>query len=222
MSRSVVRQLILKDLYLTRWMVVSAIAAGVGALAVMPMSVVSGYVATVSLICTLVILNIFLVMSGVSQERKDKVQLFFVSLPVSTAQYTMAKMIANAIAFVVPWAVVTVATLAVIDVTAIPNGIMPFWTVVLVYLLTYYFVLLSVALVTDSSGWHGTSIAAGNISVNFLIPFLLSLRSVAEHRTGPTAVWTPDILAIIAIEIGVAIAAVSAAVYVRSRTSDFV
>ena len=82
MSRSVVRQLIVKDLYLTRWMVVGSLAAGGAAIAVMPLSVVSGYVSSVSLICTLVILNIFLVMSGIVQERKDKVQLFFLSLPV--------------------------------------------------------------------------------------------------------------------------------------------
>ena len=37
---------------------------------------VSAYVGGVSLICVMVILNIFLVMSGVVQERKDKVLLF--------------------------------------------------------------------------------------------------------------------------------------------------
>ena len=97
MSRSVVRQLIVKDLYLTRWMVVGSLAAGAAAIALMPLGVVSGYVSSVSLICTLIILNIFLVMSGIVQERKDKVQLFFLSLPVSTAQYTIAKIVANAI-----------------------------------------------------------------------------------------------------------------------------
>ena len=35
-------------------------------------------------ICALIILNIFLVMCGVVQERKDKVLLFMLSLPVST------------------------------------------------------------------------------------------------------------------------------------------
>ena len=211
MSRSVVRQLILKDLYLDALDGRRAIAAGgAGALAVMPLERGVGLcLERSSLICTLVILNIFLVMSGIVQERKDKVQLFFLSLPVSTAQYTMAKMIANAIAFVVPWAVLT-------DCHAgrdrrrlpIPNGIMPFWIVVLVYLLAYYCVLLSVAVVSDSTGWHATTITVGNISVNFLIPFLLVARaSVAEHRTGPVAVWTPDIMAIIAIELGVGVAA---------------
>jgi hypothetical protein len=218
----VVRQLIVKDLYLARWLMVGAVLGGLGALAIMPLSVIASYVSSVSLICTLIILNIFLVMFGISQEKKDKVQLFFLSLPVSTTEYTMAKMLGNAIAFVVPWTVLTIATLVVIDVTALPNGLIPYWSTLLVYMLSYYFVLLSVAMVTDSTGWHATTITIGNISINFLIPLLLSLPSVAEHRTGSTAVWTPDITAIIAIEIGIAVAAVSSALYVRSRTADFV
>ena len=50
----------------------------------MPLGTVTAYVGCVSLICVLVILNIFLVMTAVVQERKDKVQLFILSLPVST------------------------------------------------------------------------------------------------------------------------------------------
>jgi hypothetical protein len=222
MSHSAVRHLILKDLYLTRWMTIGAILAGAAALVLMPRSAVSGYVASVSLICTLVILNIFLVMVGIAQERKDKVQLFFLSLPVSTSEYTVAKLVANAIAFVVPWSVLTLATVVVIDLTAIPNGAIPFWVAVLVYLLAYYFVLASVALVTESNGWHAATITVGNISVNFLIPFLLWLPSVASHREGPVAVWTADVVAIIAIELVIGVVALGLGVYVRSRTSDFV
>jgi ABC-type multidrug transport system permease subunit len=222
MSRSVVRQLILKDLYVTRWMVIAAIVAGLGAVALMPISEVSGYVASVSLICTIAVLNIFLVMGGIAQERKDKVQLFFLSLPVSTTEYTIAKAVANSIAFVVPWTILLVVTLVVIDVTRVPNGVMPFWIAVLVYLLAYYFVLLAVALVTDGTGWHAASITLGNVSINFLIPILLSLPSVANNRTAAAAVWTSDIVTIIAVELAVGLAAVCLAVYARSRAADFV
>lgn len=222
MTRSVVRQLILKDLYFTRWMTISAVVAGLGAVALMPISEVSGYVATVSLICTLIVLNIFLVMSAIAQERKDKVQLFFLSLPVSTTEYTIAKAVANSIAFVVPWAILLAVTLVVIDVSRVPNGVMPFWVAVLVYLLAYYFVLLSVALASNSTGWHAATIIVGNISVNFLIPFLLTRPSVEANRAGPVAVWTSDIVGIIALEVIVGLAALCVGVYRRSRATDFV
>jgi hypothetical protein len=58
--------------------------------------------------------------------------------------------------------------------------------------------------------------------VNFLIPFLLWLPSVASHREGPVAVWTADVVAIIAIELVIGVVALGLGVYVRSRTSDFV
>lgn len=221
MNTAILRQLVLKDLYLVRWMILGSIAAGLIALAMMPLGRVSAYVGGVSLICVLIILNIFLVM-GVVQERKDKVLLFVLSLPISTTEYTLAKVLGNVIAFTLPWLVLTIANVALIDLSRIPNGILPFWLTVLGYLLAYYFVLLAVALATDSTGWHTTAIIVGNVSVNFLIPFLLRRPSVAAHAEGSAAVWTGDIIAMIAGELLIGVAALALAVYVHSRRRDFV
>ena len=51
---------------------------------------------------------------------------------------------ANAIAFGVPWLFLTAAAVVVIDATPIPNGMLPFWLALLVYLLLYYCALLGV------------------------------------------------------------------------------
>ena len=222
MTSSIVARLILKDLYLTRWMMAGSIVAGAVSIAMMPMSGLSGYVGGVSLICALIVLNIFLVMNGVVQERKDKVQMFLLSLPVSTAQYTAAKVGASAIAFVVPWLVLTAGAVLVIDATAMPNGILPFCLAVLGYLLAYYCVLLAVATLTDSTVWHATTITVGNISINFFIVVLMSMSSVSANRNHPTAVWTGDLLSIIAVEIAAGAAAIGIALYLRSRRPDFV
>jgi len=222
MTRSVIRHLVRKDLYLVRWQVIASVVAGLASIAIMPLSPVLAYVGGVSFICVIVILNIVLVMSGVVQEKKDKVLLFILSLPVSTAQYTGAKVIANAIAFVGSWLLLTIAAAVVIHVSALPNGILPFLIALLVYLLAYYCVLLGVGLASDSTGWHATVITIGNISINFLIPLLLSLPSVVQHRAGAAAVWTGDIVTIIAIEISVGLGALAFAVYVRSHAGDFV
>jgi len=222
MSAPIVRQLILKDLYLFRWLIAGSLAAGGAAIAVMPLGQASTYVGAISLICTLVVLNIFLVMSGVVQEKKDKVLLFILSLPVSTTEYLVAKVAANAIAFLVPWLVLTVGTIAMIDVSAIPNGIVPYWLAVLSYILFYYCMLLAVGLMWDSTGAHVATIIVGNVSINFLIPFLLSLPSVSNHAKDPTAVWTGDIVAIVAAEIVAGALALGLAVHLRSRHGDFV
>jgi ABC-type transport system involved in multi-copper enzyme maturation permease subunit len=186
----------------------------------MPFGPVLAYVGGVSLICTLVILNITVVMSAVVQERKDKVLLFVLSLPVSAARHTLAKVLATAIAFVVPWLLLTVGAVIVIDASALPNGTLPFLLTVLVYLLAYHCVLLGVALVSDSMGWPATVITVGNISVNFLIPYLLGQPSIYAHRDGPTAIWTADIVAFIGVELAAGLVALGAAVTWHMRRQD--
>ena len=222
MNATLVRRLILMDLYLMRWPVAGSLLAGSVAIAVMPLGAVSSYVGSVCLICVLVILNIVLVMTFIVQEKKDKVQIFMLSLPVSTTQYTAAKLLANATAFAGCWVALTIAVVAVIVASALPNGTLPFLLAVLAYLLMYYCVLLAVGLASDSAGWHATVITIGNVSVNFLIPWLWSRPSIYQNRHSPFAVWTGDIVAVLAVEIAVATAALGFGLYVRSRRTDFV
>ncbi len=222
MTGSIVWRLVAKDLFFLRWFMLGAIVAGGGSLAVMPQGRVQGYVATVSLICTLIVLLIMLVMGPVVQERKDKVTLFLLSLPVSTTEYVVSKVISNAIGFGVPWLVLTIATFLVIDLTLIPNGVLPFWGAVLGYILCYYCVLLAVGLLTDSGGWHATAITIGNISVNFFIPFLLARRSISQNMEGQTAIWSADVLWIIGLELTIGFVALGLALFARTRRPDFV
>jgi ABC-type transport system involved in multi-copper enzyme maturation permease subunit len=222
MNGSMVPRLVLKDLYLTRWMVAASMAGGAVAIAMLPFGSVAAYVGGVSLICTLVILNITVVMSAVVQERKDKVLLFVLSLPVSAAQQIQAKALATSIAFVVPWLLLTAATAVVIDGSRVPNGILPFLVTVLVYLLAYHWVLLAVALVTETNGWPATVITVGNISVNLLIPYLLGWPSVYLHIKGSAAIWTSDLLALIVVELLVGIAALGLAIVWQRRRPDVI
>jgi ABC-2 type transport system permease protein len=222
MSGSAVNRLILKDLHLWRWLVAGALAAGSASIAIMPLTPVASYVGGVAFVCVLVILNIVLVMNGVVQERKDKVQLFILSLPVSTTQYTIAKVIANALAFTVPWTVLTTAAIAMIVVSAMPDGLLPFWTVLLGYLLAYYFVLLAVGLATDSTGWHASTITIGNVSINLLIPLLLNLPSIGTQTSSPRAVWTADVVAMVVGEVLVGAGALALAIRLRAGRTDHV
>ena len=80
----------------------------------------------------IVILNIVLVMTFIVQEKKDKVQIFMLSLPVSITQYgggcwqTRSPLQGS-------WIALTVGVVAVIDVSALPNGMLPFLVTVLAY-----------------------------------------------------------------------------------------
>ncbi len=221
MNSSIVRHLILKDLHLTRWISISGLAGGLVAVGLMSLSPYPIGGGGVLLICALIVLNIFLVLHTVVQERKDQVSVFVLSLPVSPAQFVAAKVMANLTAFGVPWLILTLATLVTVDVSRIPNGFLPLWMAVLGYLFFYYCVLLAVGLNTSSSGWHATAVIAGNVSVNFVIMLLFSLPSVRAHGAGDAAVWTTDVATIVAAEIAGGIAALALALFAYSRRTEF-
>jgi hypothetical protein len=220
--QSIVGQLALKDLYLMRWIIVAAVAAGLISLAVTPLDPVAFYVGSITFLCVLIVLNIFLVLAGVTQEKKDKVRLFVLSLPISTAQYTLTKMAANFIAFFVPWLVLTAASLLMIGMTAIPDGLIPVVLGVSVYLLAYYCVLLGVAIATESQLWPGAVILVGNVSLNFVIALLFRMPSTGGNVRTDIIVWGGDILATLAIEAIVGALALTLAIAHQSRKKDFV
>jgi len=214
--------LVRKDLFLMRWAIAGTLAGGLVSLALMPLGGILTYVGGVSLICALVVLNIFVVLYGVAQERREKMLLFVLSLPVSPLQVTLSKAAAMAIAFGVPWLVLTGATAALIAASALPDGILPFWIAVLAYLLLYFCALLAVGLLRVSNGWQAAAITVGNLSVNFVIPLLLALPAVKANHAGPSAVWTADLVAIIGLEVLLGAVVLGLAVWRRARQPDFV
>jgi ABC-2 type transport system permease protein len=222
MTGAIVRHLIVKDLYLLRWMSLGTIVGGLVAAWLMSLSPLPINGGGVLMVCAPIVLNIFLVMSGIVSERKERVSLFILTFPVSRLQYVAAKVAANAIAFVVPWSILTLAVAATVVLSPIPNGFLPLWVALLGYLLFYYCALLGVGLNTDSTGWHATAIVAGNLSVNFFIMLLFSLPSVQRFGGGHTAVWAVDVIAVIVGEIALGVAALAVAVYVHSRRPDFI
>jgi ABC-2 type transport system permease protein len=222
MSRPIAAHLILKDLYLGRWLIGGTLLAGLVSLAMLPLSSVGYYVGSISLLCVLIVLNLFIVFQLVIAERKEKTRLFILSLPVSTTQYAAAKVTASGLAFLVPWLVLTLGCTLVIDRSPLPNGMIPLTWAVLTYVLAYFCVFLAVALQTESSGWTTTVIIVGNISVNFLIPWLMSRPSVIATRDGPVAVWTPDVVGVIGAELFLGLLALGISLVLSRRNRNFV
>src|SRR5690606_4590883 len=117
MSASIVGRLIAKDLYLLRPMMIGALVIGGIGVAVLPFGETEFLVGWVILFITVLLLGIFSTTLGVITERKEKAHLFVLTLPTSPTQYTLAKLAANGIAFLVPWTLLSVAALSVIVAT---------------------------------------------------------------------------------------------------------
>jgi hypothetical protein len=222
MNQSIIARLVLKDLYLGRWLIAGSLLAGLVSLGMTTLSRVGYFVGSVTLLCVLIILNLFVIFQFVISERRDKTQLFVLSLPVSTTQYTTAKVVSSGLAFLGPWLLLTLGCVAVIHVSDIPDGMIPMAVAVLTYVLGYFCVFLAVALVTEASAWATTVIIIGNVSINFLIPWLMGRPSVIASRDGPVAVWSPDILGVIAAEILVGLLALALSSWLSARNRNFI
>ncbi|MGC1459120.1 MAG: ABC-2 transporter permease [Steroidobacteraceae bacterium] len=224
MSRSVITRLVLKDFYLQWPLLGGALLLGFAmlALALFGGGPITFYVGSVSFICVLILLNVFLIGATVAQEKKDKVMLFVLSLPISTTQYAVAKLVSCLLAFLIPFCLLGGAAVLVLAHAGVPHGLIPLTLAVMMYACLYFCIFLSVALSGDSVLWNTLVMIAGNILLSFLISWLLSRPSVANAAKGSVIVWSPEILASLTVEILGSLLALAAALVVILRKKDFV
>lgn len=222
MSRSIVRQLVLKDLRLAWPLSLGSLVLGVLSLALSPWSSIAFFVGGSILVVALILLNVMLVTSTLVNERKEKIRVFLLSMPVSTTQYGVAKLLSSLIAYVVPAALLTAVAVALLVATPLPNGFIPLFIATSVHCFLYFCVFLAVALVTDSQAWISTVIIFGNVSISFVIPGLINLSPMRVGLGTETAVWSADVVAFIAIELVLAGAALGISFLVNSRNTEFV
>ena len=222
MSQSIVWQLVVKDLRVSWPLAVGSLVLGVLSLALSPWSAVAFFIGGSVLIVSLVLLNVMLVSLSIVNERKEKIRLFMLSMPVSTTQYNVAKLMSSLIAYVVPAALLTLAGVVLLLATPLPNGFIPLFVATSVHCLLYFCILLAVALVTDSQGWITTVIVCGNVSISFVVPGLINLSSIGPILDTETVVWSSDVVAFTAIELVLAVAALAISFAVNSRKTEFV
>jgi hypothetical protein len=222
MNASIVRQLIAKDLFLLRPIMAGALVVGGAGIALMPFGETPFFVGWIVVFIATLLLGIFTTVICVVAERKDRVHLFVLTLPVSPAQYLRAKLAANAIAFFVPWTILLGATFSLIASTGIPDGILPFLAMLFCYVVCYYSAYLGMALVTDSPILSTVVIIGGNTAPIFLIQVFLRLSRVGADFVPPEAAWTGPVLATLAIEIVFSAAVLGIALFIRSRQRDLI
>jgi ABC-2 type transport system permease protein len=155
MKNSVIAQLVRKDLRLHRLQIFITILAGMLALAVMQrggeVPLVLGstwyFVAIIVLACMLPI-------STIVNERKKHTLAFLMSLPVSSFQYTIAKLVSTISMFLVPWLMLLVCALTLVMTrSVIPHGAIPVMLITAMLPVVAFSLILAAALVSESEGW---------------------------------------------------------------------
>lgn len=225
MNNSVVGRLIAKDLYLYRWLIAAAVIAGAVSLVISRFSagdnVSTGLnIGVVLFMTTIIAFGIAISMLVILKEHQDRSKLFVLSLPVSPAQYSMAKVLAALIAFLVPWLALTAGAVVATAVSGRPHGGIPFFVVTMMFFLVNFCLLMAVVAITTSELWAVTGILITNVSVPL---FLANIgRLPGAGRRQDIANWSPAILSVLAVEIALILVSLGLAFYVPSRKKDFI
>jgi hypothetical protein len=222
MSTSIVRQLIAKDLFLMRPMIVGALVVGGIGIVLLNFGERSFFVGWIVLLIATVLHGVFTTAVGVVTERKDRVHLFVLTLPISPAQYLHAKLAASATAFFVPWALLLAAALITVAATGIPDGLMPFLAMLFGYVVCYYAAYFGMALVTDSVILSTLVIIIGNTAPVFLIQAFLRMSGVTADSAPPAAGWTGAVQGTLVGEFVFSAVVLCIAVLIRSRQRDHI
>jgi ABC-2 type transport system permease protein len=222
MNRSLVMQLIRKDLYLSRATLVLGGLAGVLAVAILYLrNEVAGFVGLSSAIIVLVLVSIFMPMNTMVNERKKQNVAFVMSLPISPMEYTLAKITANLSGFLVVWVAVVAAVIGTFAGTPFA-GVIPLALIIALLPFVAFSVMLGVAIVVDSEFWSIVTMSVFNISYTFTWYFLMRIPGIRENLPSPVPVWSDAVQWLIASEIAVIVLAFGLTIYFQSKKRSFV
>jgi ABC-type transport system involved in multi-copper enzyme maturation permease subunit len=223
MSDSMVMRLVLKDWHFQRWAIAAYLAAGGVALFLTGIgSEASFYAGTVLLITILITLGIHLAMATVVTERTEQTLPFIMSLPISPREYTTAKILANVLIFTIPWLTLVIGTVAVIGGrSAVPDGLIPFSTVILTEIFAAYLIVLAVAIVSESMGWTVGAMVTTNLFFQGFIYYVSHIPQIAREMKGDRAQWSAPVLTLLGAEVALMVALVAITCVLQNRKKDF-
>ncbi|MEP7325007.1 MAG: ABC-2 transporter permease [Gemmatimonadota bacterium] len=222
MNNSMVRRLVLKDWYFQRGVLLSYTLAGIASLWLLSLGSEGAFYAGSVLLVTIVIsLGIHLIMVTVINERKEQTLPFVMSLPISYREYTAAKVVANLVIFLVPWTVITAGSCAVVVVTGIPDGLIPFVILVFTQLFAGYILTLAAAVITESVGWTIGAMVFGNLFIQYFMYAVSHNQAIAAGMKGTSVAWSWPAVSIMGAEVGVIVLLLALTFYMQARKKDF-
>lgn len=223
MTSIMIQRLIRKDWYFNRGMIAVCLALGAVALLAIGLGGKAAfYFGSVLLISVVIGLGIYLAIATVIYERKDQTLPFVMSLPISPMEYTMAKVVANMLIFLVPWTALAVGSFVVLaGREGLPNGLIPFTAILLTELFASYCLILAVALISESESWTVLVLIASNLFFNYFLYFVSHMEGIAVHMEGPTAVWNAPVWWMLGASVAAIALFLGATFYFQSRKTDF-
>src|SRR5689334_1160263 len=196
MTGSVIQALILKDWRLHRTLIALSIAGGIVALAVLQLKSETAFlVGAVWFFVSLIVLGSMMPISNVINERKKQSLVFLMSLPVSAAQYGMAKLVSTIGMFLVPWATLVVAASAfMLSHQETPKGIIPVMFILFGLPLVGFLLVAGAALVSETEGWTIAATIVCNSSYGVGWYLIIRNPAINGNLKSPVPVWNSAVL----------------------------
>ncbi|MDO8908274.1 MAG: ABC-2 transporter permease [Pseudohongiella sp.] len=217
------KQLIKKDLNLHRKFIPAVFAAGVASMVIAAISEFAFFVGSLLFITTLVAFGIMICVYSVTQERDKKIHLFVLSLPITSSQYTWAKVISSVICFAVPWAILFATVVAaILGLDSVLDSYLPYATLVMLYFLCNFCLFLTIIVVSSSEKVMVAAILVTNVCITIALQAFARVPSISQNIDTGLIVWSPTVLMIVLAEIVFCILCLSAAVYIQKQKTDLV
>jgi ABC-2 type transport system permease protein len=216
--------LFLKDLYLSRRPLFAYFAAGITctAIGVIPQPTVA-FIGFVLILTVAIGSGMHLLGELLLSEGNDQTRAFILSLPVSLLDYSLAKIAVVLTAFLIPWSAMFACSIVL--TAALPwghVGAIPMLVVVFLELLAAYTAQLVAAVISESTGWTVCVMVACNVFLNVFLMKLLQAPEIQEMSKSDVLTFSPLMVQIMCIELGLIVAALVMALAVQTRKRDLV
>ena len=224
MNTRAISILFLKDLYLSRRPLFAYFVAGITctAIGVVPQPTFA-FIGFVLILTVAIGSGMHLLGELLLSEGNDQTRAFILSLPVSLLDYSLAKIAVVLTAFLIPWS--TMFAFSIVLTAALPwshVGAIPMLVVVFLELLAAYALQLVTAVISESTGWTVCVMVACNVFLNVFLMKLFQSPEVQEMSKSDVLTFSPLMVQIMCIELGLIVAALVMALAVQTRKRDLV
>jgi ABC-2 type transport system permease protein len=224
MTGSVIGHLILKDWRLQRLQILFSIAGGIIALLIIQRGgegpVVVG---TVFFFVALILAGTMLPMAGILNERKKQNLAFLMSLPVSSLQYTISKLVSTVGMFLVPWLTLVAGAFILIETRGVlPRGVIPMTLILALMPFVGLCIITAATMIGETEGWGIAANVVCNSSYGLVYYFLSRVPALNANWSASVPVWNSATLKVLSVEAGLIVLILGLTFFLQSRKRDFI
>jgi len=219
----VTRKLIVKELYVNRWLISGGVFAAVVSMLITLTGKTGFNIGALAWVTTIIAIGVMLALYGIMNERKEQALQFVLSLPLSVADYVRAKMLGLMACFLLVWiAGSAAALLLVLAHPEVPDGLAPYTVLLCAFMLANYSVVLCGAVHARSEAVTTAIIVLTNMGVSIFMFTVAPMDGINQYMSGDSPAWNSTFWTVLACELAVLVLAFTLPFFLAARRRDFI